>query len=72
MADNSQRPKGRDSVLSSLNVAIDGLNLAKGATSVLQAKAAFTSASFLLTMIRVGFLSAHVGQLLANVQCRTR
>jgi len=61
MTDNSQRPKGRDSILFSLNVAIDGLNLAKEATSVLQAKAAFTSACVLLTMIRVGFLPVHVG-----------
>lgn len=67
MADNSQRPRGKDGVLSSLNVAIDGLNLAKGATNVLQAKAAFTSASALLTMIRVGFLPVHPGRPPTNV-----
>ena len=71
MADNSQRPKGKDSVLSLLNVAIDGLNLAKEATNVTPAKTVFASASALLTMIRVGFLPVHVGRLLTNV-CRTR
>jgi len=67
MTDISQRPKGKDGVLSSLNVAIDGLNLAKEATSVLQAKAAFASASVLLTMIRVGFLPVHPGRPPTNV-----
>jgi len=67
MADNSQRPKESDSVLSSLNVAIDGLNLAKEATSVLQAKAAFNSACILLTVIRVGFLPVHPGRPPTNV-----
>jgi len=68
MVDNSKRPKGRDGdgILSSLNVAIDGLNIAKEATSVLQAKAAFNSACVLLTMIRVCFLPVYVDQLLAN------
>jgi hypothetical protein len=55
MADNSQRPKGRDGVLSSLNVAIDGLNLAKEVSSITPAKAVFGSVAILLTMIRVGF-----------------
>jgi len=71
MTGKSQRPKGRNSVLSSLDVAIGGLNLAKEATTVISAKTAFTSAGVLLTMIRVGFLPAHVGRLLANV-CRTQ
>ena len=57
MADTSQRPaKGRDSVLSSLNVAIDGLNLAKELSSITPAKAVFGSVGVLLTMIRVSFL----------------
>jgi len=71
MTGKSQRPKGRNRVLSSLDVAIGGLNLAKEATTVIPAKTAFTSASVLLAMIRVSFLPARVGQLLANV-CRTR
>jgi len=56
MTDKSQRPKERDGVLSSLNVAIDGLNLAKEASSITPAKAIFSSVSVLLTMIRVSFL----------------
>ena len=56
MADNSQRPKGRDGVLSSLNVAIEGLNLAKEVSSATPAKAVFGSVVILLTMIRVSFL----------------
>ena len=56
MAENSQRPKGRDGVLSSLNVAIEGLNLAKEVSSATPAKAVFGSVAILLTMIRVSFL----------------
>ena len=56
MADESQRPKGRDGVLSSLSVAIDGLNLAKEVSSITPAKAVFGSVAILLTMIRVSFL----------------
>ena len=54
MADNSQQPKGPgDGVLSTLNLAIDGLNLAKEVASVTPAKAAFGTVAILLTMIRV-------------------
>ena len=56
MTDKSKRPKGRDGVLSLLNVAIDGLNLAKELSSVTPAQAAFGSVTVLLTMIRVSFL----------------
>ena len=56
MADGSKRPKGRDGVLSSLNVTIDGLNLAKELSSITPAKAVFGSVSILLTMIKVRFL----------------
>jgi len=52
------RPKGRDGVLSTLNVAIEILTLAKEVSSITPAKAAFGSVSALLTMIRVGFLAA--------------
>jgi hypothetical protein len=58
MADKHQRPKGRDGVLSSLNVAIDGLNLAKELSSITPAKAVFGSVSVLLTMIRVSPFSS--------------
>jgi len=52
----SQRPKEREGVLSSLNVAIEGLNLAKEIAGIAPAKAAFGSVSILLTMVRVRFL----------------
>ena len=57
MVPPSQRPKGQDSVLSTLNVAIDILNLAKDLSGILPARAAFGSVSVLLTMIRVRVLS---------------
>jgi len=56
MDTNSQRPKEREGVLSSLNVAIEGLNLAKEVAGIAPAKAAFGSVSILLTMVRVRFL----------------
>ena len=56
MPDKPQPPKGQGGVLSSLNMAIDGLNLAKEVASVTPAKAVFGSVSILLTMIRVSFL----------------
>ena len=56
MTDKSQRPKERDGILSTLNVAIDGLNFAKELADMTPAKAAVGSVAILLTMIRVGFL----------------
>ena len=53
MDTKSERPKGRDSALSSLNLAIEGLNLAKEISSITPAKAVFGSVSVLLAMIRV-------------------
>ena len=70
MTTKTQRQKGRDGVLSSLNMAIDALNRANEATGVTPAKATFTSAGILLTMIKVCFLPVHVGRLPADV-CRT-
>ena len=58
---------GQDDALSSLSVAIDTLNLAKEASNIIPAKAAFGSTAVLLATIRVGFLLAHVGRLLAHV-----
>lgn len=63
----SQRPKGRDGVLSTLNVAIDVLNLAKDFSGVLPAKAAFGSVGILLTMIRVSPFSFCAGWFLDHV-----
>lgn len=53
MADKAKRPKKRDGVLPSLNMAIDGLNLAKEFSSITPAKPVFGSVAALLTMIRV-------------------
>lgn len=52
---NPQRTKGRDGTLSSLNVTIETLNLAKEISGIAPAKAVFGSVSVLLTMIRVRF-----------------
>ena len=53
MTDKSQQPKGRDGVLSTLDLAIDALNLAKEVSSVTPAKAVFGTVAILLAMIRV-------------------
>ena len=53
MTDKSQQPKGQDGALSTLNVAIDGLNLAKEVVSITPAKAVIGSVAILLAMIRV-------------------
>jgi len=58
MDTKSQRPKGRDGALSSLNVVIEALNLAKEISGITPAKAAFGSVGVLLTMIRVRFRSS--------------
>jgi len=54
-----QKQKGRDGTLSSLNLAIEAMNLAKEVSSITPAKAVFGSVSILLTMIRVRFLLSH-------------
>ena len=61
MTEKSQQLKGsRDGVLSTLDLAIDGLNLAKEVASVTPAKAAFGTVAVLLIMIRVNpFLSCN-------------
>jgi len=48
-----RRQKRRDDALSSLNVAIEAMTLAKEVSSITPAKAVFGSVSTLLTMIRV-------------------
>ena len=50
-----QRQKGRDGVLSTLDVVIQGLNLAKDTCGFLPAQAVLGSVTTLLTMIRVSF-----------------
>lgn len=61
MDTKTQRPKGRDGFLSTLNVAIEALTLAKEVSSITPAKAAFGAVSALLTMIRVRLLLPRVG-----------
>ena len=56
MAAKSRQRKGPDGALSSLNGAIEALDLAKGGSRITQAKAAFGSVGALLVMIRVSFL----------------
>ena len=53
MADKSQRRKGGGKVIPALNMAIDGLNIAKEATSTTPVNPVFGSVAVLLTMIRV-------------------
>jgi len=55
MTAKPQRPKGRDGTLSSLNMAIEAMNLAKEVSSITPAKAVFGSVSILLTMVMVRF-----------------
>jgi len=59
MEAKSQRPKGRDGTLSSINVAIEAMNLAKEVSSITPAKAVFGTVSILLAMIRVRSLLSY-------------
>jgi hypothetical protein len=52
---DAQRQERREDVLSSLNMAIESLNLAKELSSITPAKTVFSSAGIILTMIRVDF-----------------
>jgi len=56
MSNKSQQPKEREGVISALNVAIEGMNLAKEISSITPAKAVFGSVNVVLVMIKVGFL----------------
>jgi len=50
---DAQQQKLRDNTLSSLNAAIEVLNLAGGISDIVPAKALFGTVSVILTMIRV-------------------
>jgi hypothetical protein len=63
----SQQQKGRDGVLSTLDAAIQALNLAKDSCGIPPAQIAFGSASVLLTMIRVRFFLLYEDGLLIHV-----
>ena len=56
MTDKPQQQKGRKAI-PALNVAIDGLNVLKEATSTTPVNPVFGSVALLLTMIRVSSLS---------------
>jgi len=62
---NSQRPKRREVAVSSLNAAIDALNVMGDMTPI---KTVFCSVSMILTMIRVRFLLLCNNQLQAHAQ----
>ena len=53
MVTKPKRPKGQDGTISSLNLAIEAMNLAKEVSSITPAKAVFGSVGVLLIMIRV-------------------
>ena len=53
METKPQRQKGQDGTISSLNLAIEAMNLAKEVSSITPAKVVFGSVGVLLTMIRV-------------------
>ena len=63
----AQQPKHRDVALSSLNVAIDAINIMKDVMEGTPAKAAFASISVILTMTRVGLLLIRLDQPQVNV-----
>lgn len=55
MTSTPKPPKGRDGVLITLDLFIQGLDLAKDACGIPPAQAVFASASVLLAMIKVRF-----------------
>ena len=60
MDKNARRQQRQENVISSLNVAIEGLDLTKEILSITPAKAVCGSVSVVLTMIRVRFLAVRV------------
>jgi len=56
MTRKSQRPNRREVVFSSLNAAVEAMNLAKDLSSVTPAKTAFGTVSVILKMISVSLL----------------
>jgi len=70
MAAKFRQQKGTDGTLSSLNGAIEALDIARENSGITQAKTAFDSVSALLVVIRVGLLLTPINQPLANVVYR--
>ena len=60
MQAKSQRPKGRDAIISTLNFTIEAMNLTKEICSITPANSAFGSVSLILTMIEVCFPPSRV------------
>jgi len=56
MEAKSQRPKGREKTISTLNATIEVLKLAKELSSITPAKAVFGSVSVILATIKVSSL----------------
>jgi hypothetical protein len=67
MVFDSLQSKGRDRTISTLNVTIEVLNLAKEVSSIAPAKAIFGTVSILLTLIRVRGLQSRDGVLPAHI-----
>jgi hypothetical protein len=67
MASTPQPPRGRDGALSTLDVLIQGLSIAKDVCGILPAQIALGSAVILLTMIRVRFPLLREDKLLTHV-----
>ena len=59
MADERQQQRGEGRLIPALNMAIDGLNIAKEATSTTPVNPIFGSVAILLTMIRVSSFLFH-------------
>ena len=66
MDTKSRGSKRRDATLSTLNAAIEAMNLAKEVSGATPAKAIFGSVGVILAMIRVGSLLVHFGEPQAN------
>jgi hypothetical protein len=64
---DAKSERRRDVTLSSLNAAIEAMNLAKEIASITPAKAVFGSVSVVLAMIRVSFLPVRLGRPQADV-----
>ena len=69
MTTNPEQPKRRDGAPSTLNMAIEGPNLAEDISSIIPAKDVFGSASDLLEMIRVRSFLVFCGEELLPYVC---
>ena len=66
MDPDARRQKRREIAVSSLNMAIETLNLAKEISSITPAKAVFGSVSVILAMIKVGSFLLFIDRLQAD------